>query len=221
MYSGGSILCLCVRERERACECDYAFIRHAVAYSVWQLERAGAGGRPTGIKKPLSVGCISQWAEEPRGTALLIKAGVVCQCRHMMHSTITVGGKRKHESKIAATPATNLLSHHGSKTSYYSNDWCSIECQYQFALCYSTSYQIVSCSCTRLTTRKRWAFQTLNMREIEHAVSFLLHSRSSDGDYLVFLCMFSQKWQSPAMTLFKMSLEREALLSIHWIDDFQ
>ena len=79
-------------------ECDHAFISHAVAYNVWQLERTRAGGRPTGIKKALSVGCVSQWAAEPRGAALLIKAGVVCQCRHMMHSTITIGGKRKHKA---------------------------------------------------------------------------------------------------------------------------
>lgn len=91
---------VCVREREKPCDCDHAFISHAVAYSVWQLEWAGAGGRPTGIKKALSVGCVSQWAAEPRGAALLIKAGVVCQCRHMMHSAITVGGKRKHEARL-------------------------------------------------------------------------------------------------------------------------
>lgn len=89
-------------EREKAFECDHAFISHAVAYSVWQLERARAGGRPTGIKKALSVGYISQWAAQPLGggAALLIKARVVCQCRHMMHSAITVGEKREHEAPM-------------------------------------------------------------------------------------------------------------------------
>lgn len=95
-----SCICVCVRGRGKARECDHAFISHAVAYSVWQLERAGARGRPTGIKKALSVGCVSQWAAEPRGAALLIKAGVVCQRRHMMHSTITVGGKTKHKARL-------------------------------------------------------------------------------------------------------------------------
>lgn len=46
------------------------------------------------------MGCVSQRAAQPRGAALLIKAGVVCQCRHMMHSAITVGGKRKHEARL-------------------------------------------------------------------------------------------------------------------------
>lgn len=100
LHAGGSVMCLCVSDREKACECDHAFISHAVAYSVWQLETARAWGRPTGIKKALSMGCVSQWATEPRGAALLIKAGVVCQCRHMMHSTITVGGKWKHEARL-------------------------------------------------------------------------------------------------------------------------
>lgn len=90
--------CVCVWER--ACECDRAFISHAVAYGVWQLrESRGPQGHPTGIKKALSVGCVSQWAAEPWGAALLITAGVVCQCRHMMHSAITVGGKTKHEAR--------------------------------------------------------------------------------------------------------------------------
>lgn len=93
--------CVCVWERERACECDHAFVSHAVAYSVWQLrESRGPQGHPTGIKKALSVGCVSQWAAEPWGAALLITAGVVCQCRHMMHGAITVGGgKTKHEAR--------------------------------------------------------------------------------------------------------------------------
>lgn len=45
---------VCVCEKEQACESDHAFISHAVAYSVWQLERTGAAGRSTGIKKALS-----------------------------------------------------------------------------------------------------------------------------------------------------------------------
>lgn len=42
-------------------------------------------------------------------------------------------GKEKTRSKIAATPATNLLPYHGSKTSYYSGNCCGFECQYQLA----------------------------------------------------------------------------------------
>lgn len=138
--------CVCVWERERACECDHAFISHAVAYSVWQLrESRGPQGHPTGIKKALSVGCVSQWAAEPWGAALLITAGVVCQCRHMMHSAITVGGKDKTRSKIAATPATNLPPYHGSKTSYYSNDCCGSACQYGFVLSYPTCNLVCTC----------------------------------------------------------------------------
>lgn len=56
----------------------------------------------------------------------------------MMHSAIAVGGKEKTRSKI---PATNLLPHHRSRTSYYSNDCCGFECHYQFALCYPTANQ--------------------------------------------------------------------------------
>lgn len=37
-------------------------------------------------------------------------------------------------SEIAATPAANLLPHHGGKTStYYSKDHCGLKCQHQFA----------------------------------------------------------------------------------------
>lgn len=35
---------------------------------------------------------------------MLIKAGVVCQRRHMMHSAITVGGKRKHDAEDCCNP---------------------------------------------------------------------------------------------------------------------
>lgn len=55
---------------------------------------------------PLALRKLSPWdasANEQRslgGAALLIKAGVVCQCWHMMHSAITVGGKTKHEARL-------------------------------------------------------------------------------------------------------------------------
>lgn len=42
---------VCVFVWEKARESDHACISHAVAYSVWQLERTGAEWRPTGIKK--------------------------------------------------------------------------------------------------------------------------------------------------------------------------
>lgn len=62
---------------------------------------------PTGIKKALSTGCVSQWAAEPRGAALLIKARAVCQWRHMMHGAINVGVKTKREAKCCNKSAAS------------------------------------------------------------------------------------------------------------------
>lgn len=49
-------VCLCETERGRetgkACECNRTFINHAVAYSVWQLERElGPGDVPLALRK--------------------------------------------------------------------------------------------------------------------------------------------------------------------------
>lgn len=81
----------------------------------------GPRGHPTGIKKALSVGCISQWAAGPRGAALLITAGVVCQRRHMMHGAIAFEGKDKTRSKIAAE---NRRLTTEVRRLYYSKDHC-------------------------------------------------------------------------------------------------
>lgn len=56
-------MCVCAN-RGKDCACDRAFVNHAVAYSVTVRERAEARGRPTSIKKALSVECVSQWAVE-------------------------------------------------------------------------------------------------------------------------------------------------------------
>lgn len=141
MRSGGSILRLCVRVRAGLWMWKCIYQPCCRLQCVTVKREPGPGGRPTGIKKALSVGCVSQWAAEPRGAALLIKAGAVCQRRHMMHSAITVGGKTKRKARLLQPLQQICCLTMEAKTSYYSNDCCGCECQYQFAMCYPTSNQ--------------------------------------------------------------------------------
>lgn len=117
MHTGDSIMCLCVRKREGLWLWPRIYQPCCRLQCVAVKRELGPQGRPTGVKTALSVGCVSQWAAEPWGAALLITAGVVCQCRHMMHSAITVGGGDKTRSKIGATPCNKSARHpHTSPT---------------------------------------------------------------------------------------------------------
>lgn len=118
MHTGDSIMCLCVRKKGglwlRPCICQPCCRLQCVTVK----REPGPQGHPTGIKTALSVGCVSQWAAEPWGAALLITARVGCQCRHMMHSAITVeggGGQNTKQDRcnplqqICKTPQLRLL----------------------------------------------------------------------------------------------------------------
>lgn len=105
MHSWGSILCLCVcvcvRVKGRRLVIVAVHLSAMLSPTVCDSSREPEPKeRPTGIKKALSTGCVSQWAAEPRGAALLIKARAVCQWRHMMHGAINVGVKTKREAKL-------------------------------------------------------------------------------------------------------------------------
>lgn len=149
--------CVSVIQIETEHECEDAFISPASAYSVWQLEKESAVGCPAGIKKSLTMGRIrSLW-----GTALLIKAAVVCQHPCTVWCTeLSLSGERgktqnpdccKLCNKCAVSPwSKDILLQH-----------CGVECQAQFALCYSASNQIVLCRDTWLTWREDVIFRPI------------------------------------------------------------
>ncbi len=63
-------------------------------------ESPGWRNVPLALRKlsPWDASANEQWSL--RGAALLIKAGVVCQCRHTMHGAITVRVKTKRKARL-------------------------------------------------------------------------------------------------------------------------
>lgn len=124
--------------------------------------------------KALSVGCISQWAAEPRGVASLITAGVVLQRWRVTHSTITVRIKTKDEGRSPQPLQQICCLTMKSETSYYSCVSISLLLSY-------TTYNPV---CTCRAEAHIWSYERWNLKASVEARNELCHQNSSADTFI-------------------------------------